>query len=155
MSTSAPETESSTAAQDLDRLRLRRAQAEAILKEEAYWAGGIGLVPIPLADVVGITAVEMRTIRRIADVYDAKYDNEMLQNVVLSLATGMGATWLGRSVVNTVLRSIPGLNVIAGVVSVPLTVLPLHYGIGRYVINHLEAGRALSDLVIKPVTKPA
>ena len=116
----------------------KRKAAQAIIKEEAYWAFGLGLVPIPVVDAALLTAVEVRMIRRIGDVYGRAFSESYARNLAASLLTGVGAAALGTGVVAGLFRMVSPLAFIGGLLSVSLTALPLHYAIGSWLADSLE-----------------
>lgn len=116
----------------------KRRRAQAIIKEEAYWAFGVGLVPIAVVDVALLTAVEVRTIRRIGEVYGRSFSEAYAKNLAASLLTGVGATALGAGVVAGLFRYISPLAFVGSLLSVSLTALPMHFAIGSWLADSLE-----------------
>lgn len=47
--------------------------ADRIVRSHVLWAMGAGLIPIPLADIAGVTAIQMDALKQLAAVYDIDY----------------------------------------------------------------------------------
>lgn len=125
-----------------------RIRANEIVREEAYWAIGLGLIPLPMVDAVALAAVEGRMIRRIGEVYGRKFSDSYANNLFVSLLAGIGSTALGVKFVTDLLRFIPGVNVVASAVGVSVTAVPVHFAVGAWLIDSLEA-----DPNAEPATK--
>lgn len=116
----------------------QRIRANEIVREEAYWAIGLGLIPLPLVDVVALTAVEGRMIRRIGEVYGCTFSDSYANNLFVSLLAGIGSTAIGVKFVTDLLSFVPGVNLVASVVGVSITVVPVHFAVGAWLIDSLE-----------------
>ncbi|HQW70702.1 MAG TPA: DUF697 domain-containing protein, partial [Saprospiraceae bacterium] len=45
-------------------------QADAIIRNSVIFASGAGLIPIPIADFMAVTAVQLEMIRRLSKLYE-------------------------------------------------------------------------------------
>jgi uncharacterized protein (DUF697 family) len=105
-------------------------QAREIARGKAYWAAGIGIIPVPIIDVAGIAAVQLRMIHEIAGVYDTKLSDHLAKSILTSLLTGVGATAAAYGALGYTLKSVPLLGPLLGVAAMPATAGATTYAVG-------------------------
>ncbi|MBE2251029.1 MAG: DUF697 domain-containing protein [Myxococcus sp.] len=54
------------------------AAADTVIRQHVYWAVGAGLVPVPLADFVAVTAVQLDLIRQLCTLYGVSYQEGVM-----------------------------------------------------------------------------
>lgn len=100
------------AAQQIDEKRKREAAHEAV--GVAVTAAGVaGATPIPFADAVVLVPIQMAMMAKIAQVYAVDIDKA----TTATLAATAAATAAGRSAVTSLLKFIPGANLVGGAIS--------------------------------------
>jgi uncharacterized protein (DUF697 family) len=92
-------------------------QAQGVVASAAIAAGGIGAVPIPFSDAVGIVPIQIGMIAGITTVFGIKLDKVFLSTLVAGTFTSVAATAGGRALVGALLKFFPGLNAVGSVVS--------------------------------------
>ena len=70
-------------------------RVESIVRRNVYWALGVGIVPFPLVDFVGITAVELKMVKELADAYQVKFSENTAKSIITSLAGTVHELWTG------------------------------------------------------------
>ena len=124
----------------------RDAAAQEIVEKYVWWAAGAGLVPIPILDMAAITAVDVKMIKELSDVYGVAFTEERGKAVVVSLAGGVTAGLLARSAgVGRLIRMIPLVGQTVGALSMSLFGGAFTYAIGRVYVQHLTTGGTLLD----------
>lgn len=96
-------------------------EANRVIDRYMWAAGGAGLIPIPLLDIAGGSAVTLKMVIDLASVYKQKIDTdtvvEMLaqlsKNLIAMLGTSVAAMGLGAAV-GSMLKTVPGIGTIAG-----------------------------------------
>ncbi|WP_156804745.1 YcjF family protein [Synechococcus sp. PCC 6312] len=101
------------AAQKVD-LDLKKQQAHLIVATAAASAAAIAATPIPFADAILIVPVQVGMLASVGAVFGLPLSQSVLTTLLASLVTGAGATLMGRAIVGSALKLIPGLGVIAG-----------------------------------------
>jgi len=86
-----------------------QAKADKIIKSHVMWSMGAGLVPIPIADLAGVTAVQMDALKQLAELHGVEYTEATGKRFVAALAGGLAAR-IGASAV----KAIPGIGSIVG-----------------------------------------
>lgn len=105
-----------TAAQQVDTSRKKDAAA-AVIKQATVVASGIGAIPIPIADAALLVPNQVAMIARITAIYGLPPSRARLLSIAGSAALTGGATYAGRYAVTTMLRLVPGGNVVGSAIS--------------------------------------
>ena len=114
---------------------------ENIIKEHVLWSLGAGLVPIPVLDVLAVTAIQLDMLKQISRVYAQNY-SESSGKAMLSAVTGSTFARIGASMI----KAIPGIGTILGSVSMPILSGASTYAIGKAVCMHFESGGDLFNI---------
>jgi len=104
----------------------RRARADRVIKKHVIWSTGAGLIPIPVADLAAVTAVQVSMLEELAVIYGVQYSESVLKSFITALTGGMAAR-LGASA----LKAIPGLGSVIGGVSMSVMSGASTYAIGQ------------------------
>jgi uncharacterized protein (DUF697 family) len=104
--------------------RLRRAQR--IIKKHVLWSTGAGLIPIPVADLAAVTAVQVSMLEDLTRLYGVEYSESVLKGFITALTGGMAAQ-LGASAI----KAIPGLGSLIGGVSMSVMSGASTYAVGQ------------------------
>jgi small GTP-binding protein len=106
-----------------DRVRaVLDAKADSIINKHMWAAGGVaGINPIPLLDLAGGSAITVKMVLELADVYKQRIDTDgvvkMLEQLGKNLIAMVGATAVSPAVaagIGSVLKTVPGIGTIAG-----------------------------------------
>lgn len=108
--------EALTAAQQLDLERKRQAARRVILSAVAL-ASGVGATPIPFADAVLLVPTQVTMIARITAAYGLPSQKSRTLAAIGSVVLTGGATLAGRYAVTSLLKFIPGGDVVGSVIS--------------------------------------
>ncbi len=126
----------------------KKKQVQAIIKRNMLWSFGVGAVPVPVFDLIGITAVQVKMLKEIAEVYNVSFSENKVKNTVFSLLGGVGSLELSKGLLSSVVKFIPGAGSIAGAVTLPITAAAVTYATGNLFLRHFEKGGSFMD--IKP-----
>ncbi len=129
----------------VDELDTRVAQANEIVKRNMLWSAGAGVLPVPMLELVAITAVEIKLINELAQHYKLPFRNDLAKSAVLSLVGSLGSVTLGKMIAFSSMRAIPVFGQLLAVVAVPGMAAAITYAIGKVFIAHFEAGGTLLD----------
>lgn len=125
----------------------RLAAAEKIVKKDMYWSMGVGAVPVPIVDLVGIGAFQVRMLKRLSDLYGVKFSEHLAKNAVAALIGTIGARALTAATVSSLIKTLPFAGaLVGGVLAMPAIAGATTYAMGRLFIRHFEAGGTFEDL---------
>ncbi len=124
----------------------RLAATHQIIKKNVYWSVGVGLVPIPVVDMVGVLAVQLRMIKELSDAYGVKFSEQIVKNLIGALIGTLGTRAISLSVAGSLMKTIPGLGgIVGGILCLPLVAGAMTYALGKVFVQHFETGGTLLD----------
>lgn len=118
-----------------------RNDADKIMRSHVIWSLGAGLIPVPLFDLVAVTAIQLDMLKQLADLYGADFSQAQGKAFVSALTGGTLAK-IGSSLV----KAIPGVGTLLGGLSMSALSGASTYAVGRVVINHLEVSGQFLDV---------
>lgn len=105
-----------TAAQQVD-VRRKKEAAAAVIKQAALISGGIGAVPIPIADAALLVPNQVAMIARITAIYGLPQSRARALSIAGAAILTGGATQAGRYAVTQLLRFVPGGQIAGSAIS--------------------------------------
>lgn len=117
--------------------RLR--EAFKIVERHKFYAGLGGLFPIPAMNVAGVTAINLRMVKRLSDLYETPFEHDKNRTIVLGLMGGAAPTGLAALTSSTLALVMPGAGA-AGLAVSSLTSAALTRGIGMFFVERFEKG---------------
>jgi uncharacterized protein (DUF697 family) len=124
--------------------RKRRMQARTIIERHANMSAVGGALPIPLANVASITAVQVRMVRQLSLLYGVPFERTRARAIVIGLMGGVMPTGVATIAVSTLTYFVPGYGAIGLAVS-SVTAAAYARSIGQLFIEHFESGSTLVD----------
>lgn len=120
-------------------LRLARIRRHHILA-----AMGIGLVPIPLVDMVGLFGVNLDMIRKLCAEYEVPFDQERGRAILASLFSGLFPVAVGGPIMS-LLKFVPLIGQTAGALAFPILAGATTYAVHDVFVQHYESGGTILD----------
>jgi len=121
-------------------------EASEIVRKHALYSGGMGLIPIPLVDMAGIAAVQIRMTHELCKLYGVEFKEGRAKTVVTSLLGGLTAGALAAGLPGSVVKSVPIVGSMVGFLTMPAFGAGVTWGIGNALIPHFELGGTLANL---------
>jgi len=122
----------------------RRSLARAIVERHAAYSAVGGIIPLPIANIASVTAVIVRMVKVLSELYGVAFERDRARAVVVGLMGGAMPTGLAAATASTLVYIIPGSNLIGLAVS-SMTAIACTRGIGRIFVEHFESGATLVD----------
>ncbi|GAB4488482.1 MAG: hypothetical protein OHK0019_04900 [Saprospiraceae bacterium] len=126
----------------------KKAKASEIIKNHVGFSLGAALIPMPGADLLAVSAVQLNMLRSLAKIYGVSFLDSFGKNIISAVAGGSAAR-LGASLV----KAIPGVGTVIGELSMPALSGASTYALGRVVANHFHKGGTLEDFDLKKARK--
>ena len=126
----------------------KQAKASEVIKNHVGFSLGAALIPMPGADLLAVSAVQLNMLRSLAKIYGVGFMDTLGKNIISAVAGGSAAR-LGASLV----KAIPGVGTIFGELSMPVLSGASTYALGRVVASHFQKGGSLDDLDLKNARK--
>jgi uncharacterized protein (DUF697 family) len=121
---------------------LRRRRAVAIVERYANYSAIGGAIPIPLANAAAITALLVRMVKALSELYSVPFERNRTRSVVIALMGGALPTGFSTIATSTITLFVPGLNLLGLAVS-SVTSGAYARSIGQLFIEHFENGAAV------------
>ncbi|MGA7490494.1 MAG: DUF697 domain-containing protein [Xanthobacteraceae bacterium] len=123
----------------------RRSLANAVVERHAAYAAFGGIIPVPIANVAGVTAVIVRMVKVLSGLYGVPFERDRARAIVIGLMGGTMPTGLAAVTTSTLVSLVPGSGLIGLAVS-SVAAIACTRGIGRIFVEHFEGGATLHDL---------
>lgn len=122
--------------------RLRK--AEDILYRNTFWALGAGALMVPVADLLAASAVHLKQLKELAELYGVDFSEGLAKKLVGSLLMSLGGVGVG-ALAGSLIKLIPGVGTALGLFSQPAMVAASTRALGRVFIMHFESGGTFLD----------
>ena len=120
----------------------RLARAHSLVQNYVLASASIALVPVPLLDLAGITAVQVKLVHSLAKHYDVPFKDNAARSLLASLLSGASTTLLARGLASLA-KAVPGLGTLAGGGGIAVSSASVTYAVGEVFIQHFESGGTL------------
>lgn len=108
-------------------------QAEGIIRNHVLLSMGAGAIPIPLADISAVLALQLDMIKQLSDLYEIDYLENTGKAFITAIA-GSGIARLGASLI----KLAPGVGSIIGGISMSVMSGASTYAVGKVYIQYFE-----------------
>ena len=118
--------------------------SDRIIRDHVVWSMAAGLVPIPVADMAAVSAVQLDMLSKLATTYGVRF-SLLDAKAILSALVGGGAARIGANL----LKLIPGAGTIIGGMSMSIASGASTYAVGQVAMNQFASGQDLGSLSIE------
>lgn len=115
--------------------------ADTIIRNHVIWSMGAGLIPVLIADIFAISALQLDMIRQLCKVYQINFAETQGKALVTSLTSSTVA----RITAGSVVKMIPGLGSIIGGITVSVFAGASTYALGEVFKKHFSSGGTILD----------
>lgn len=115
--------------------------ADTIIRNHVIWSMGAGLIPVLIADIFAISALQLDMIRQLCKVYQINFAETQGKAIVTSLTSSTVA----RITAGSVVKMIPGLGSIIGGITVSVFAGASTYALGEVFKKHFSSGGTILD----------
>ena len=122
----------------------KRAKADSLILNHVGFAASAALLPIPLADIAAVGAVQLNMLRQLASLYRVGFLESIGKNVISALV-GSSLARVGASLI----KLIPGIGTVVGELTMPALSAASTYGLGQVVASHFAKGGTLADFDLR------
>lgn len=119
----------------------RDKHAETIIRNHVIWSMGAGLIPVLIADIFAVSALQLDMIRQLCRTYEIDFQETQGKAIVTSLTS----TTLARLTAGSVIKLIPGIGSIVGGVTVSVFAGASTYALGEVFKLHFSQGGTILD----------
>lgn len=116
-------------------------KSDRIIQEHVIWSIAAGLVPLPIVDIVAVTAIQLDMLKQLALIHDVRFSESEGKAWVTALAGNMAAR-IGANA----LKLIPGIGAFVGGASMAVLSGASTYAIGQVATRHFARGGTFSNI---------
>ena len=117
---------------------------DAIIRKRVYGAIGIGFVPVPLVDFLGLSALQIELIHALAEAHGVEFKKERVKSIISSLCGGL-LTTASVPLAASLFKSIPVIGITAGAATISIMGGSTTYALGWVFDRHFRKGGCLID----------
>lgn len=119
----------------------RNRHADTVIRNHVIWSMGAGLIPVLVADIFAVSALQLDMIRQLCKVYDKDFSETQGKALVTSLTSST----LARIGAGSLVKIIPGVGSILGGVAVSVFAGASTYALGEVFKKHFQSGGTILD----------
>lgn len=127
------------------RLELKK-NSEEIIKKHALRSAGVGVVPIPIVDLIGASVVSRAMVKELSKLYEIPFDEVRVNSLIRKLIWEVGGVAVGGTVLGSLGKLVPGIGSLLGMTASSLTFGAITYAIGGVFSEHFAEGVGFKDL---------
>jgi uncharacterized protein (DUF697 family) len=120
----------------------RRAIARRIVERHRTYAAVGGLVPVPVANIGAVTAVNLRMVQQLSALYQVPFQRDRARAAIVSLIGGAAPSGFGLATSSALMWIIPG-GLFVGLGVSALSAGALTRAIGQVFVESFESGAQL------------
>jgi uncharacterized protein (DUF697 family) len=115
----------------------RRALARRIVERHKNYAAVGGLVPLPAANIASVTALNLRMVKQLSELYGVPFQRDRTRSLIIALIAGAVPTGAGLAASSTLMWIVPG-GLLWGLGVSAITAGALTRGIGLVFVDSFE-----------------
>ena len=118
--------------------------ASKLVDRFSLWSGAAGLIPIPLVDMAAVGGVQLCMLRRLSEIYEIPFSENLGKSVLSSLA-GAVIPATTATTAASVMKGVPIVGTAIGALTMPAVGAGATWIIGKVFIKHFTSGGTLLD----------
>jgi uncharacterized protein (DUF697 family) len=115
--------------------------ADTVIRNHVIWSMGAGLIPVLIADIFAVSALQLDMIRQLCRVYEVDFSETQGKALVTSLTSST----IARVSAGSVVKLIPGVGSLIGGATVSVFAGASTYALGEVFKRHFETGGTILD----------
>ena len=119
----------------------QRTKADTIIRNHVIWSMGAGLIPVLVADIFAVSALQLDMIRQLCKNYEVDFQQTQGKAIVTSLTSSA----LARAGAGSIIKLVPGLGSVIGGATVSVFAGASTYALGEVFKKHFESGGTILD----------
>ncbi|MCB0639229.1 MAG: DUF697 domain-containing protein [Lewinella sp.] len=120
----------------------RTKHADTVVRNHVIWSMGASfLIPIPIADIFAVSALQLDMIRQLCRVYEVDFAETQGKAIITSLSSST----LARAGARSLIKLVPGIGTVIGGVTVSVFNGASTYALGEVFKRHFESGGTILD----------
>lgn len=122
-----------------------REKVSKTIHRHVIFAMAVGLVPAPIIDLIGITAVQLAMVLRLTRMYHQSFYRDKGKHIIATLAGSSIPVSCGTSI-SSFVKTIPIVGHALGAAAMPVFAGASTYALGKIFVLHFESGGTILNL---------
>jgi len=126
----------------------REYQAHRTVNKYVWFSGGVGLLPLPVLNLAGVTALQLRMLQVLSEQYEVPFSRDIGKKIIGSLLGSIVPASLSGTlggVTSLLVSSMRMAGAVVGGLSLPVFAGAATYALGNVFIQHFESGGTFLD----------
>ncbi|CAA6828328.1 MAG: Unknown protein [uncultured Thiotrichaceae bacterium] len=136
---------------DLKNRTIRQQEANRIIKNHVLTGSAIGLIPLPLVDILALSSNQLNMLHRLSEHYNLDFDRNKTKVALTALLSGSLPTLTLLSL-SSASKFIPGIGTLGGNASLSLFGGAVTYATGQSFAKHFDADGTLDNFHARKFT---
>lgn len=128
----------------IDEIKEPGKDSSRIVRNHIIGSMGVGLIPMPIVDLVALTGVQLNMLRRLAKDYNIPFLEDKVKHLLASLL-GSGISLSLSGALSSLVKSIPIIGQTTGALTMPVVAGATTYAVGKVFIQHFASGGTFLD----------
>lgn len=129
-----------------DAMQVKAWALDIVHRHAAYSVVG-GIIPLPLVNAASVTAINVRMVKLLSELYAVPFEQGRVRALVLSLMGGIMPAGVGTVTASTLLYVIPG-SALVGLAMSSVSAAACTRAIGRVFVEHFASGATTLDVTV-------
>jgi len=114
-------------------------ESQKIVQHHVYGAMGVGMIPLPLVDLIAISGIQLNMLRKLCQLYDIPFLKDAAKSGIASLLGGVIPVSISGALASMV-KAIPIVGQTTSAIVMPAVSGAMTYAVGKVFIQHFESG---------------
>lgn len=119
-------------------------EAQSVIKNHVIAAMGVGLVPLPLVDLAGLAAIQLKMVHGLANHFHVPFTPNLGRSLITT-AVGGALPITATMTASSLLKWLPAIGSLAGGTSVAVLSGGVTYALGQILLQHFQSGGTLAN----------
>lgn len=120
-------------------------RVEKLAKNHILASMGVGLIPIPLVDLVALVGIQLDMIKKLSAEYDVPFRQDIGKSIISSLVGGILPVSMGGAIASLI-KFVPVIGQTTSAVTMPVISGASTYAIYKVFLQHYESGGTILDM---------
>ncbi len=114
--------------------------ADKLIKQHIYMSLGVGLIPVPFIDFVGVSGIQLNLMKKLSELYDVPFSKDIVKKIIGALIGGAFPASIGSRIISSLSKTIPGVGQTLGTLCAATVSGASTYAIGKVFARHFSEG---------------
>jgi len=123
----------------------RAQRLEKLANNRILASMGVGLIPVPIVDLIALMGIQLDMLKRISAEYDIPFRRDLGKSILTSLMGGYLPVVAGGTLASLI-KCVPLIGQTTGAVTMPVISGASTYAVYKVFVQHFESGGTFLDL---------